>query len=130
MLASRLKIDRDSQFNYLGIQTLYDRYFLVDRKDKFNSDGRRIELPQIFFMRVAMGLALKEVDRESKAIEFYDLLSSFDFMSSTPTLFNSATLRPQLSSCYLSTIPDDLRGIFDGITDDAKHITYIFEQIQ
>ena len=124
MLASRLKIDRDNQFNYLGIQTLYDRYFLVDRKDKFNSDGRRIELPQIFFMRVAMGLALKEVDRESKAIEFYDLLSSFDFMSSTPTLFNSGTQFSQLSSCYLSTVDDDLSGIYEAIKENALLAKY------
>ena len=112
VLADAIESERDLQFTYLGLQTLYDRYFI-------QSDETKIELPQAFFMRVAMGLANNEQNKEEKAIEFYRLLSSFDFMSSTPTLFNSATLRPQLSSCYLSTIPDDLRGIFDGITDDA-----------
>ena len=101
-LGEALKPERDQQFTYLGLQTLYDRYFI-------HSNNTRFELPQAFFMRVAMGLAINELDRESRAIEFYNLLSSFDFMSSTPTLFNSATLRPQLSSCYLSTVPDDLR---------------------
>jgi ribonucleoside-diphosphate reductase alpha chain len=123
-LASRINSNRDYQFHYLGIQTLYDRYFLVDRKDKFTNDGRRIELPQIFFMRVAMGLAIKEVDRESKAIEFYDLLSSFDFMSSTPTLFNSGTQFSQLSSCYLSTVDDDLSGIYEAIKENALLAKY------
>jgi len=112
MLSNAIDADRDLQFTYLGLQTLYDRYFI-------QTNDIKIELPQAFFMRVAMGLANNESNKNEKAIEFYKLLSSFDFMSSTPTLFNSATLRPQLSSCYLSTIPDDLRGIFDGITDDA-----------
>lgn len=111
-LVSALKPERDKRFTYLGLQTLYDRYFIHVGKI-------RIELPQAFFMRVAMGLAINEVDREQRAIEFYDLLSSFDFMSSTPTLFNSGTLRPQLSSCYLTTVPDDLDGIFNAIKDDA-----------
>lgn len=111
-LVSALKPERDKRFTYLGLQTLYDRYFIHVGKT-------RIELPQAFFMRVAMGLAINEVDREERAIEFYDLLSSFDFMSSTPTLFNSGTLRPQLSSCYLTTVPDDLDGIFSAIKDDA-----------
>ena len=111
-LGEALKPERDHQFTYLGLQTLYDRYFI-------HSDDTRFELPQAFFMRVAMGLAINEVDRESRAIEFYNLLSSFDFMSSTPTLFNSGTLRPQLSSCYLTTVPDDLDGIFSAIKDDA-----------
>jgi ribonucleoside-diphosphate reductase alpha chain len=111
-LASALKADRDMQFDYLGLQTLYDRYFLHVRKT-------RIELPQAFFMRVAMGLALNEIDREARAIEFYEVLSSFDFMSSTPTLFNSATLRSQLSSCYLTTVPDDLDGIYESIKENA-----------
>jgi len=111
-LAQALKPERDLQFSYLGLQTLYDRYFI-------HSNGVRIELPQAFFMRVAMGLAINEVDRETRAIEFYDLLSSFDFMSSTPTLFNSGTLRPQLSSCYLTTVPDDLDGIYGAIKDNA-----------
>ncbi|APZ43837.1 ribonucleoside-diphosphate reductase subunit alpha [Acidihalobacter ferrooxydans] len=111
-LGAALRPERDRQFTYLGLQTLYDRYFI-------HSDGQRIELPQAFFMRVAMGLAINEVDREGRAIEFYDLLSSFDFMSSTPTLFNSGTLRPQLSSCYLTTVPDDLDGIYGAIRDNA-----------
>jgi ribonucleoside-diphosphate reductase alpha chain len=111
-LGQALKPERDLQFTYLGLQTLYDRYFV-------HSGGTRFELPQAFFMRVAMGLAINEIDRETRAIEFYELLSSFDFMSSTPTLFNSGTLRPQLSSCYLTTVPDDLDGIFESIKDNA-----------
>jgi ribonucleoside-diphosphate reductase alpha chain len=111
-LGAAIEADRDFQFTYLGLQTLYDRYFL-------HSNGTRFELPQAFFMRVAMGLAINEVDREERTIEFYRLLSSFDFMSSTPTLFNSGTLRPQLSSCYLTTVPDDLDGIFAAIKDNA-----------
>jgi ribonucleoside-diphosphate reductase alpha chain len=111
-LGGALKAERDLQFDYLGLQTLYDRYFLHVRKT-------RIELPQAFFMRVAMGLALNEIDREARAIEFYEVLSSFDFMSSTPTLFNSGTLRSQLSSCYLTTVPDDLDGIYESIKENA-----------
>ncbi len=111
-LGAALKPERDLRFDYLGLQTLYDRYFLHLRKT-------RIELPQAFFMRVAMGLALNEIDREARAIEFYELLSSFDFMSSTPTLFNSGTLRSQLSSCYLTTVPDDLDGIYESIKENA-----------
>ncbi|MDH4375920.1 MAG: ribonucleoside-diphosphate reductase subunit alpha [Ramlibacter sp.] len=111
-LGAALKPERDLQFDYLGLQTLYDRYFLHVRKT-------RIELPQAFFMRVAMGLALSEVDREARAIEFYEVLSSFDFMSSTPTLFNAGTLRSQLSSCYLTTVPDDLDGIYESIKENA-----------
>jgi len=111
-LGAALKADRDLKFDYLGLQTLYDRYFLHVRKT-------RIELPQAFFMRVAMGLSLNEVDREARAIEFYEVLSSFDFMSSTPTLFNSGTLRSQLSSCYLSTVPDHLDGIYELIKENA-----------
>ena len=103
---------RDNQFTYLGLQTLYDRYFI-------HSNDIRYELPQVFFMRVAMGLAVEEDNREERAIEFYRLLSSFDYMSSTPTLFNSGTKRPQLSSCYLTTIPDDLDGIFGAMKDNA-----------
>jgi len=103
---------RDFQFEYLGLQTLYDRYFL-------HQDERRIELPQAFFMRVAMGLALNEVEREARAIEFYEVLSRFDFMSSTPTLFNAGTLRSQLSSCYLTTVADDLDGIYEAIKENA-----------
>jgi len=111
-LAAALKAERDLQFDYLGLQTLYDRYFLHVNKT-------RIELPQAFFMRVAMGLALNEIDRETRAIEFYEVLSTFDFMSSTPTLFNSGTLRSQLSSCYLTTVPDDLDGIYESIKENA-----------
>ncbi|HMM72350.1 MAG TPA: ATP cone domain-containing protein, partial [Rhodocyclaceae bacterium] len=111
-LADALDLDRDLQFGYLGLQTLYDRYFL-------HVHGRRIELPQMFFMRVAMGLAVNELDREARAIEFYDVLSRFEFMSSTPTLFNAGTLRPQLSSCYLTTVADDLAGIFDAVKENA-----------
>ncbi|ANJ68221.1 ribonucleoside-diphosphate reductase subunit alpha [Halothiobacillus diazotrophicus] len=111
-LAAAFEPTRDLQFTYLGLQTLYDRYFLHSR-------GVRFELPQAFFMRVAMGLAINEIDREARAIEFYRLLSSFDFMSSTPTLFNAGTLRPQLSSCYLTTVPDDLDGIFAAVKDNA-----------
>ena len=111
-LCKHISADKDKAFTYLGLQTLYDRYFIHSKEIRF-------ELPQAFFMRVAMGLAINEKNREERAVEFYDLISSFDFMCSTPTLFNSGTLRPQLSSCYLSTIPDDLKGIFEGISDDA-----------
>jgi ribonucleoside-diphosphate reductase alpha chain len=111
-LAKALVKARDFQFGYLGIQTLYDRYFL-------HIEERRIELPQIFFMRVAMGLAINEIDREACAIEFYNVLSTFDFMSSTPTLFNAGTLHSQLSSCYLTTVSDDLDGIYQGIKENA-----------
>ncbi|MDH3451059.1 MAG: ribonucleoside-diphosphate reductase subunit alpha, partial [Gammaproteobacteria bacterium] len=111
-LGAALLPERDLQFTYLGLQTLYDRYFI-------HYHSTRFELPQAFFMRVAMGLAMHEVERETRTIEFYRLLSSFDFMSSTPTLFNSGTLRPQLSSCYLTTVPDDLHGIFESVKDDA-----------
>ena len=116
-LAAALKPERDLAFDYLGFQTLYDRYFLHVR-------GRRFELPQAFFMRVAMGLALREIDREARAIEFYDLLSSFDFMASTPTLFNAGTLRAQLSSCFLTTVADDLDGIFKAVKDNALLAKY------
>ncbi|WP_371743880.1 ribonucleoside-diphosphate reductase subunit alpha [Polynucleobacter sp. JS-JIR-II-b4] len=111
-LAAALNASRDLQFNYLGLQTLYDRYFL-------HIEERRIEMPQAFFMRVAMGLSLNEMDRERRAIEFYEILSTFDFMSSTPTLFNSATTRPQLSSCYLTTVDDDLDGIYEALKENA-----------
>ncbi|KWR91987.1 ribonucleoside-diphosphate reductase subunit alpha [Cupriavidus sp. IDO] len=111
-LGAALDAQRDFQFNYLGLQTLYDRYFL-------HVDEVRIEMPQAFFMRVAMGLSLNEADREARAIEFYQLLSSFDFMSSTPTLFNSGTRRSQLSSCYLTTVSDDLEGIYEALKENA-----------
>ena len=118
-LGKALVPQRDLQFGYLGLQTLYDRYFLVDQYAQFGGNGRRFELPQCFFMRVAMGLALNEVDREVRAIEFYNVLSTFDFMSSTPTLFNSGTHRSQLSSCYLTTVADDLDGIYEAIKENA-----------
>ncbi|HEV2042736.1 MAG TPA: ribonucleoside-diphosphate reductase subunit alpha [Casimicrobiaceae bacterium] len=118
-LGAALKPERDLQFGYLGLQTLYDRYFLIDQYAQFSGAGRRFELPQSFFMRVAMGLALNEVDREGRAIEFYNVLSTFDFMSSTPTLFNSGTHRSQLSSCYLTTVSDDLDGIYEAIKENA-----------
>jgi ribonucleoside-diphosphate reductase alpha chain len=111
-LGAALKPERDLQFDYLGLQTLYDRYFL-------HIDEQRIEMPQAFFMRVAMGLSLNEIDREARAIEYYDVLSSFDFMSSTPTLFNSGTRRSQLSSCYLTTVADDLDGIYEALKENA-----------
>ena len=111
-LGAALKPERDLKFDYHGLQTLFDRYFLHVRK-------QRIELPQAFFMRVAMGLSLDEIDREARAIEFYEIMSSFDFMSSTPTLFNAGTLRSQLSSCYLTTVADDLGGIYDAIKENA-----------
>lgn len=116
-LAKALVADRDLQFSYIGLQTLYDRYFLHIR-------GTRIEMPQAFYMRVAMGLALEEKDRTARAIEFYHLLSSFDFMSSTPTLFNSGTQRSQLSSCYLTTVSDDLAGIYDALKENALLAKY------
>ena len=111
-LGAAIKADRDLQFDYLGLQTLYDRYFL-------HIEEQRIELPQAFYMRVAMGLALGEIDREARAIEFYEVLSSFDFMSSTPTLFNAGTRRSQLSSCYLTTVADDLDGIYEALKENA-----------
>ncbi len=113
-LGAALDASRDLKFTYLGLQILYDRYFL-------HIDGQRIELPQIFYMRVAMGLALNEPEgsREARAIEFYNVLSSFDFMSSTPTLFNSGTRRSQLASCYLTTVADDLDGIYEAIKENA-----------
>jgi ribonucleoside-diphosphate reductase alpha chain len=111
-LGAALQPERDLQFDYLGLQTLYDRYFLHVKKT-------RIELPQAFFMRVAMGLAINEIDREARAIQFYEVLSKFDFMSSTPTLFNAGTRRSQLSSCYLTTVSDDLDGIYEAIKENA-----------
>ena len=111
-LGAALKPERDKNFTYLGLQTLYDRYFI-------HKDNVRYELPQVFFMRVAMGLSINEENREERAIEFYNLLSSFDYMSSTPTLFNSGTIHSQLSSCYLTTVPDDLHGIYGAIQDNA-----------
>src|SRR5882724_10680244 len=111
-LGAALKADRDLQFDYLGLQTLYDRYFL-------HIGEARIEMPQAFYMRVAMGLSLNEVNREARAIEFYEVLSTFDFMSSTPTLFNAGTRRSQLSSCYLTTVADDLDGIYEALKENA-----------
>ena len=123
-LGAAIDSRRDLQFGYLGLQTLYDRYFLIDRNDTYAPEGRRIELPQAFFMRVAMGLSLNEIDREARTIEFYELLSSFDFMSSTPTLFNAGTRHSQLSSCYLSTVKDDLDGIYEAIKENALLAKY------
>ncbi|MBU2838589.1 ribonucleoside-diphosphate reductase subunit alpha [Acidithiobacillus thiooxidans] len=111
-ITAAIKPERDLNFQYLGLQILYDRYFLHVRE-------RHIELPQSFWMRVAMGLAVNEVDREEQAIAFYEVLSSFDFVSSTPTLFNSGTLRPQLSSCFLTTVGDDLDDIYEAIKENA-----------
>lgn len=111
-IADAIEPQRDMQFTYLSLQTLYDRYFI-------HENGVRYELPQAFFMRVAMGLAMREDKPEARAIEFYRLISSFDYMTSTPTLFNSGTVRPQLSSCYLTTVPDDLDGIYGAIRDNA-----------
>lgn len=116
-VAAAIKPERDLDFAFLGLQTLYDRYLL-------HIDKVRFELPQAFFLRVAMGIALKEENREDRAIEFYELLSSFRFMSSTPTLFNSGTTRPQLSSCFLTTVDDDLAGIFSGIRNNALLAKY------
>jgi len=112
-LADALNLDRDQQFAYMGIQTIYDRYLI-------HIGGTRIETPQYFYMRVSMGLAVNEENKEERAIEFYNTLSSFRFMSSTPTLFNAGTLHPQLSSCYLSTVDDDLESIFKLVADDAR----------
>ena len=113
-IADALQPSRDGAFAYLGIQAIYDRYLL-------HVEGRRIETPQYFWMRVALGLAINEGDdREQRAIEFYEVLSAFRFTSATPTLFNSATLHPQLSSCYLSTVSDDLDHIFKSIGDNAR----------
>ncbi len=111
-LGAALQAERDFQFDYLGLQTLFDRYFL-------HIEEQRIEMPQAFFMRVAMGLSLNEIDREARAIEFYNVLSTFDFMSSTPTLFNAGSLRSQLSSCYLTTVADDLDGIYEALKENA-----------
>lgn len=110
-LGAALAPERDLAFQYLGLQTLYDRYLI--------HQGRRIELPQMLWMRVSMGLALQDDDREARAIEFYDLISTFRFCPSTPTLFNAGTRYPQLSSCYLSTISDDLGEIFKTVRDNA-----------
>jgi ribonucleoside-diphosphate reductase alpha chain len=113
-LGAALDFSRDYHIQYLGIQTLYDRYFINDSKKN------RLELPQAFFMRVAMGLALKEENREDKAIEFYNRISSFDMISATPTLFNSGTMKSQLSSCFLNTFDDSIDGIFDGLWQEAR----------
>ena len=116
-IAAAVRPERDLDFGFLGLQTLYDRYVL-------QHGGVRFELPQAFFLRVAMGLAVREVDREARAIEFYELLSSFDFMASTPTLFNAGTTRPQLSSCFLTTVDDDLDSIFGGYRNNALLAKY------
>ena len=110
-LGRALVNDRDNQFDYLGLQTLYDRYFIHEKEVRY-------ELPQVFFMRVAMGLAIRENDKNAKAIEFYNVLSTFDYMTSTPTLFNAGTTRSQLSSCFLSTVGDDIFDIADTLKDN------------
>jgi len=112
-LSAAIRPERDDDFTYLGLQTVYDRYLI-------EADGKRVECPQYFWMRVAMGLALNEDDREARAVEFYEVLSTFRVVSATPTLFNSGTRHPQLSSCYLTTVSDDLDGIFKAIGDNAK----------
>lgn len=114
-LASRIDSSRDELLPYRGIQTLYDRYFIYDQQEH-----RRIETPQMFWMRVSMGLALNEKDKESMAIKFYEVLSRLEFVSSTPTLFHSGTMHPQMSSCYLTTVEDDLHGIFKSFSDNAQ----------
>lgn len=118
-LSGHLKIERDNNFAYLGIQTVYDRYL-------HHIDDQKMEAPQAFWMRVAMGLALREDknDREKWALKFYDLLSSFDWMSSTPTLFNSGGTFNQLSSCFLNTFEDSIVGIFDGLLQEALKNKY------
>ena len=118
-LGEALKPERDRQFGFIGLQTLYDRYLVIDKSANGGAPMRRIETPQGFMMRVAMGIALNELDRDDRAIEFYEVLSKFDFMSSTPTLFNSGTCHPQMSSCYLSTVADDLEGIYEAIKENA-----------
>lgn len=112
-MSEAVEPERDDAFTYLGLQTIYDRYLVQDGE-------ARIEVPQYFWMRVAMGLALNEDDREARAIEFYDALSTLRVVSATPTLFNSGTRHPQLSSCYLTTVADDLEGIFEAVSDNAK----------
>jgi len=117
-LALTIQPERDQLLQYLGMQTLYDRYLLRSPSQE------RFELVQTFFMRVAMGLALREDNPTERAIEFYHLLSSLDYMCSTPTLFNAGCQRPQLSSCFLTTIPDDLAGIYGSIQDNAMLSKY------
>ena len=117
LLSDNLSIDRDKNFKYLGIQTLYDRYFI-------HREGRRMETPQAFYMRVAMGLCLNEEDKEEKAIEIYNMMSEFRYSPSTPTLFNSGTCHSQLSSCYLSTVDDSIDGIFGTIHNQARLSKY------
>jgi len=113
-LAASLRLDRDERFAYMGVQTLYDRYLI-------HHGNQRLETTQYLWMRVAMGLAINEGEqKDQRALEFYEVLSTFRFVSSTPTLFNSGTAHPQLSSCYLSTVMDDLEHIFKVVSDDAK----------
>jgi len=116
-LSNYLKLERDDNFEYLGIQTIYDRYLL-------HIDQKRLETPQAFWMRVAMGLAIKEENKNEWAKKFYDVLSTFTFMSSTPTLFNSGCVHNQLSSCFLSTFEDSIDGIFDGLHQEALKSKY------
>ena len=116
-LSEQIDVQRDSLFKYLGIQTLYDRYFI-------HIDQRRMETPQSFWMRVAMGLCLNEKNKEEAVLEVYDKLSNFKYCPSTPTLFNSGTKRSQLSSCYLSTVDDSIDGIFGTIHGQARLSKY------
>lgn len=113
LLSESLKISRDKNFKYLGIQILSDRYFL-------RSEGKLMEAPQSFWMRVAMGLSINEENKNEKAIEFYNLISQMLYTPSTPTLFNSGTVHSQLSSCYLNTFDDSIDGIFDGAWQEAR----------
>lgn len=112
-LSDAMDLGRDREIAYIGLQTLYDRYFI-------HENHRRLETPQIFWMRVAMGLSIREEDKNEKAIEFYNVLSKFEYLSSTPTLFNAGTCHSQLSSCFLGTVQDDLKNIFKVISDNAQ----------
>lgn len=123
-LNEHISADRDLQFNYLGLQTVYDRYLIRSTEKSAEGQSPIIELPQHFFMRVAMGLALNETDKNARAIEFYTVLSTFEFMSSTPTLFNAGTLHSQLSSCYLNTVEDSIDGIYGTIHECANLSKY------
>lgn len=114
-MAGHMKIERDDRFTYLGIQTLYDRYFIKDDDTK-----EIIETPQGFWMRVAMGLAIEEKNRVEWALKFYKMLSTLRFVSSTPTLFHAGTSHPQLSSCYITTVSDSLDHIFKSVSDNAR----------
>ncbi len=117
-LSSALVPERDTLFNYLGAQTLYERYFLRD------SNQKHLETPQYFWMRIAMGLSLLEENKTETAIEFYNTISQMLYVPSTPTLFHSGTSHPQMSSCYLSTVEDNLAHIFKVVGDNAQLAKY------